>query len=99
MAFAASSTTPGRPKMGCAYVVSVILAAMAVGLLALAQKTYRSLGRADTAAVLVPGILGAILGVLTLVYHRFAKRLVRESGEEAARRAQFPDQPWKWKKE
>lgn len=103
MAFKVSSssgtTTKVQPKMGCAYVISVILAAAATGLLVVAGNMYRLAGRADAPAVLVPGIVGVVLAILTLVYHRFARRLVRESQEETARRAQFPDQPWKWKKE
>jgi len=101
MAFTVSTSTtnPVQPKMGCAYVVTVILAAAAIGLLALAQKSYRTVGRADAAVVVVPALLAVALGGLTLVFHRFARGLVRASQAEAARKVQFPDQPWKWPKE
>jgi hypothetical protein len=85
--------------MGGAYVLMAILGALALGLLLVAEKGYRRYGTGATKEVAVPGVIGAGLAILTLVYHRYAKKLVAEADAEEARRAQFPDQPWKWKKE
>ncbi len=84
--------------MGGAYVLAGIFAAVAIGLLLLAEHGYRRYGGLASPLVLVPGIMGAGLTWLTLFYLRWAKQIVLEKDEEEARRAQFSDQPWKWKK-
>jgi hypothetical protein len=93
------STNRARPTMVGAYVFMVILGAISLGLLWAAEKGYRRYGTAATPAVAVPGLIGAGLFVLLLIYQRYARRLVATAEAEEARRAQFPDQPWKWKAE
>ena len=85
--------------MGGAYALMAFLGAIALGLLGLADSGYRRLGTAANPAVIVPGLIGAALAILTLMYHGYARRLVADADAEDARRAQFPDQPWKWRKE
>jgi hypothetical protein len=84
--------------MGGAYVLMVILGAVALGLLFLAQHFHRLTGSV-TPAVIVLYALGLGVAGLTLLYQRYARRVVHEADAEEARRAQFPDQPWKWKTE
>ena len=84
--------------MGCGYGVMVVLLAGGLGLLGLASNRYDKAGQRPVAAVVVPGILGALLVLGSGAYLKVARRLVQESAAEDARRAQFPDQPWKWKK-
>lgn len=84
--------------MGGAYVLMAILGAVALGLMFLAESFHRRDGRVSPAVVVLYG-LGLGLAALTLVYQRYARRVVGEADAEEARRAQFPDQPWKWKKE
>jgi hypothetical protein len=99
MAFAASRSVPVRPKMGCGYVLFVILLATGLGLLGLATSQWRAgTGRAEAQAI-VPGVFGVLLVAGSLAYLRFARRIMGESEAEKARREQFRDQPWKWKKE
>lgn len=88
-----------QPSMGCGYVVFVILLAGGLALLGAAAAEFRSHHERLTASVLVLAIIGAILAAGSLTYLRFAKGIVAKSVEEAARRAQFPNQPWKWKEE
>jgi hypothetical protein len=99
MALSVSAGSRVQPRMGCAHVLTFILGAAAIGLLLLAGQGHRRLGTYATPAVLVPGLAGLGLGGLTLLYHRWARKLVAEAEAEKARRAQFPGQPWKWKKE
>jgi hypothetical protein len=87
-----------RPNMGCGYTVMLILLAAGLGLLVLAAGNYRQAG-AVTAKAVAPGIIGLALVVGAGAYRQVARRLVRESEEEAARRLQAPGEPWKWKKE
>lgn len=85
--------------MGCGYVVFVVLLAGGLALLGLGASQLQRAGGRATAAAIAPGIIGAGLTVGSLAYLRFARSTVRAAAAEAARRAQFPDQPWKWKKE
>jgi len=90
--------TKVKPKMGCAYLVAVIIAGAAVALLLVANNLYGAAGQKVTPAVAATLISGLGLLALMAPYMKFSRRLVRESEEEEARRAQFPGQPWKWKK-
>jgi hypothetical protein len=85
--------------MGCGYVVFVILLAGGLALVGAGVAEFRSHHGRLTASSLVLVILGAVLAAGSLAYLRFARSAVRAAAAEAARRAQFPDQPWKWKKE
>lgn len=93
------SVTKVQPKMGCGYVLFVFLLAAGLGLLAIAVKNYAQADNIWTKNSVIPGVFGAALVLGAGAYLKFAKRLVREGREEAERRAQFPGQPWKWKKE
>jgi len=84
--------------MGCGYGVMVVLLAGGLGLLGLAANNFDKAGGLTQAAV-IPGIFGALLVLGSGGYLKLARRLVQESATEETRRAQFPDQPWKWKKE
>jgi len=88
-----------QPSMGCGYVVFVILLGGGLWLLGVAQHMHRVLGDWLNAAVVVPGLFGALLVMGAFSSLRLVRRLVAEAKAAAARRAQFPDQPWKWKKE
>jgi hypothetical protein len=93
------SVGPTKLSMGCGYLVMFILLAGGIGLLALAGKQHERFGPRWTKEAVIPGVIGAALVLGAGVYLRVARRLVRENREEEARRAQFPDQPWKWKQE
>ncbi len=84
--------------MGCGYVLFVILLAAGLGLLGLGVSQWQRAGGRVRAEAVVPGVLGAVLTAGSLAYLRFARSAVREAAAEAERRAQFPNQPWKWKK-
>jgi hypothetical protein len=88
-----------QPSMGCGYVVFVILLAGGLALLGVGVSQLQRAGGRATAEAVVPGVIGAVLIFGSLAYLRFAKSAVRAAAAEAERRAQFPDQPWKWKKE
>lgn len=88
-----------QPSMGCGYVVFVILLAGGLALLGLGVSQLQRAGGRPNAEAVVPGVIGAVLTFGSLAYLRFARSAVRAAAAEAARRAQFPDQPWKWKKE
>jgi hypothetical protein len=88
-----------KPKMGCAYVLFLILLAGGLGLLAMAAKGYEQTDTIWTKNSVIPGALGAVFLLGAGSYLKMARRLVREADEEAGRRAQFPEQPWKWKKQ
>jgi len=88
-----------KPSLGCGYVVGFILLAAGLGLLVLALNNFQKAGEVWTDGSIVPAVIGSVLLLGAGACLKLAKRLVREGEEEAARRAQFPDQPWKWKKE
>lgn len=96
---ASSGLIKGGPKMGCSYVLAGIIAAAGMVVLVAAGNLYRAAGRNVTPAVAVTAVIG--LGLLALLgpCMGYARRLMRASAEEEARRAQFPKQPWKWKKQ
>ncbi len=94
----AQPASASKLSLGCGYGVMVILLAGGLGLLGLASNQYDKAGHRPVAAVVVPGILGALLVLGSGAYLKLARRLVQESAAEDARRAQFPEQPWKWKK-
>ena len=93
-----SSLTRPRPTMGGVYVLMAILGASALGLMFLGESIHRRNGKVSPPVVVLYG-LGMGVAVLTLVYQRYARRVVGEADAEDARRAQFPGQPWKWRKE
>ena len=92
------ATTKSKPTIGCGYVVFIVLLAGGLGLLAVAFSNYQKAERIWTKSSIVPGVIGLALLVGAGAYLKLAKRLTREGEEEAARRAQFPNQPWQWKK-
>ena len=85
-----------KPKMGCAYVLAVVLAGTAVALLLVARNLYLAAGQNLTPAVVVASLLGLGLLALMAPYMSYSRRIVRESAEAEERRLQFPGQPWKW---
>ncbi|HWA28152.1 MAG TPA: hypothetical protein VG734_21050 [Lacunisphaera sp.] len=91
-------TSGTKLSMGCGYAVFLFLLAGGLALLAAAANNYQRHGGMTKDAI-VPGVMGIVLLGGPLAYLGFARRLVRENRAEQARRAQFPDQPWKWKKE
>lgn len=91
--------TDSTQNRGCGYVVSVVLLLGGGGLLSLAATQLRRFGHGLMPEVLVPGIIGALMIVGAFLFWRMAQRFSRDAAAEAARKAQFPDQPWKWKKE
>lgn len=91
--------TTVQPSKGCGYAVFVLLLAGGLGLLGLAISQWRAAGGVVTRQALIPGVIGAGLFAGSLGYLRLARRILGESEAEQARRAQFPDQPWKWRKE
>lgn len=95
---AAAGVIKSKPSMGCGYVVFFILLAGGMGLLAIAVANYQKAGGAWTKNSATPIAIGVALMLGAAAYLQLAKRLVREGEEEVERRAQFPGQPWKWKK-
>ncbi len=93
------SVSHTKLSLGCGYVVMFILLAGGLGLLALAANQYQRSGPRWTKEAVILGVIGTALVLGAGSYMKLARRLVRESQAEDARRAQFPDQPWKWKKE
>ncbi len=86
-------------SMGCGYVLFFFLLAGGLFFLAGAALQARDGYGVNTAQVLAPGGLGLALVLGAFGYLRLARRLVAESKAEEARRAAFPDEPWKWKKQ
>lgn len=84
---------------GCGYVVGFVLLLGGGGLLSLAAAQSKRFDDGLRPEVLVPGIFGGLMIVGAFFFWRLAQRYAREVAAEAARKAQFPDQPWKWKKE
>lgn len=93
------SVSHTKLSMGCGYVVMFILLAGGLGMLALAANQYQQHSRQWTKEAVIPGVIGLALVLGSGGYLKVARRLVRENQAEEARRAQFPDQPWKWKQE
>ncbi|MDQ5977458.1 MAG: hypothetical protein QG602_430 [Verrucomicrobiota bacterium] len=91
--------TDSTQNRGCGYVVSVVLLLGGGGLLSLAASQLRRSGHELTPEALVPGVIGVLMIVGAFFLWRLAGRFSGEAKAEAARKAQFPDQPWKWKKE
>lgn len=87
------------PLGGSAHALMATIGVLALGLLALAGWFFQKNGYADTSTVVVPGWLG--LGLLGLVgaYCFYVRHVTQEWKNVQARRAQFPAQPWRWKKE
>ena len=98
-ALLAGMATDSTQNRGCSYVVFFVLLLGGGGLLSLAATQLRRYGDRPTPEVLVPGITGVLMIVGALFFWRLAQRFSRDAAAEAARKAQFPDQPWKWKKE
>ena len=88
-----------KPSMGCGYVVFLVLLLGGAGLLVLGASQYEKAGGRWRKEAVVPAAFGTALVLGAGAYLRLARRLVREGEAEDARRAQFPDQPWKWKQE
>jgi hypothetical protein len=85
--------------MGCTYFLVLLFLAVGLTLLVRAAAGYQGVGRTLTKDVLVLGIAGTVAVLGAGAYLKFARKIVSESQAEEARRAQFPDQPWRWKKE
>ncbi len=90
----ASSSKVGT---GCAYVFCAGLAGVGLLLLWAAQTEWRRSGLTkETVALLAIGSLLFLAGVVLIGPIR---RAVAKQAAAEARKAQFPDQPWKWKEE
>jgi hypothetical protein len=63
-----------------------------------ANELEKSGGRWKKNAI-ASGLIGTALVLGAAGYLKLARRLVREHAVEQARLAEFPNQPWKWKKE
>ncbi|AOS44724.1 hypothetical protein Verru16b_01791 [Lacunisphaera limnophila] len=85
-------------SMGCGYAVFFILLLGGLGLLVVGLNHYEEAGGIWAKEAVIPALFGATLLAGSLGYLKLARRLVREGAEETARQAQFPGQPWKWKK-
>jgi hypothetical protein len=84
---------------GCGYVMFAVLLLGGGGLLSLAATQLRRFGHRPVPEVLVPAILGLLMVVGAFFMWRLARRYSREIAATTERKAQFPDQPWKWKQE
>lgn len=91
--------TDSTQNRGCSYVVGFVLLLGGGGLISLAATQLRRFGHEMKPEVLVPGIIGALMIVGAFLFWRMAQRFGKDAAGEAARKAQFPDQPWRWKKE
>src|SRR5690606_34559079 len=47
---------------------------------------------------LIPVVIGGLLIIGAFYFRQLGERFTREGRAEAARKEQFPGQPWKWKK-
>ncbi len=85
--------------MGGGYLVTLLLAGGGLFLLGLAARTYGQMGERVGSRVVVAGVLGSILLVGSILYLRFARKVVREYDAKEAERAELAKQPWKLKRE
>lgn len=83
---------------GCGYVLFVLLGLAGLGLIVLSAGLLRE-GRVTTGSALIPAMFGVGLLIVAVASLRWGRRIAADSRAEAARRARFPDQPWKWRKE
>lgn len=85
-----------KPSMGCAYAIFLLLGLIGVPFLWAAGDGFV---RGKTMESMVPGVIGAILCTAGLLYVRHARGLGRRFDAEERRRAEFPNEPWKWRDE
>lgn len=93
------ATTRVKPSLGCGYVLAGVLLLAGIGLLWLAVSEYQLVGKRIALQVVVLATLGFVVLIGAGVYLQIARKIVRDFIAEDRRRAKFPTQPWKWRKE